>query len=70
MEQVVQQLESLIVLHDAVFLLMDTRESRWLPTLIAQKHHKVCEQTFMFDLRFLCFLSLSLSLSLCVAAGS
>ena len=41
MEKDVQQLESLIQDHDAVFLLMDTRESRWLPTLIAQKHRKV-----------------------------
>ena len=28
-------LESLIQQHDVVFELMDTRESRWLPTLLA-----------------------------------
>jgi ubiquitin-like modifier-activating enzyme ATG7 len=38
----VERLEKLIKDHDAVFLLMDTRESRWLPTLIASAHSKVC----------------------------
>ena len=36
-----RQLEELIVEHDCVFLLMDTRESRWLPTLIATTHKKL-----------------------------
>lgn len=37
----VKQLEQLIEEHDVIFLLMDTRESRWLPTLIAASKHKV-----------------------------
>lgn len=37
----VSKLEELIETHDAVFLLMDTRESRWLPTVIAATKNKV-----------------------------
>lgn len=37
----VEQLEKLISQHDVVFLLMDTRESRWLPTVIAASKRKV-----------------------------
>lgn len=37
----VAQLEALISGHDVVFLLMDTRESRWLPTVIAASQRKV-----------------------------
>ncbi|KAK3794160.1 hypothetical protein RRG08_062404 [Elysia crispata] len=37
----VQQLEKLIEDHDAIFLLMDTRESRWLPSLIAASKKKI-----------------------------
>lgn len=40
-KQDVQQLEDLIKSHDAVFLLLDTRESRWLPTVMAAAHRKV-----------------------------
>eukprot|EP00897_Mesotaenium_endlicherianum_P002215 jgi/Mesen1/2020/ME000148S01118 len=35
-----RQLEELIAKHDVVFLLTDTRESRWLPTLICSAHNK------------------------------
>ena len=35
-------LEDLVSSHDAVFLLMDTRESRWLPTLMCAIHSKLC----------------------------
>uniref|UniRef100_A0A3B4USY6 Ubiquitin-like modifier-activating enzyme ATG7 n=1 Tax=Seriola dumerili TaxID=41447 RepID=A0A3B4USY6_SERDU len=37
----VEQLEKLISEHDVVFLLMDTRESRWLPTVIAANKRKL-----------------------------
>ncbi|KAI6224599.1 Ubiquitin-like modifier-activating enzyme ATG7 [Aphelenchoides besseyi] len=35
------QLEKLIEEHDVVFLVMDSRESRWLPTVLATKHEKL-----------------------------
>ena len=37
-----QQLEDLIAGHDVVFLLLDSREARWLPTVMAVTHHKIC----------------------------
>ena len=37
----VERLEQLVEGHDVVFLLMDTRESRWLPTVIAASKRKV-----------------------------
>lgn len=37
----VRRLEELIDAHDAVFLLMDSRESRWLPTVISAAKGKV-----------------------------
>ena len=40
-EEEVKQLDDLIKTHDCIFLLMDTRESRWLPTLLAGVHKKV-----------------------------
>ena len=41
-QESVEKLEELIKNHDAVFLLMDTRESRWLPTLMSACHSKLC----------------------------
>lgn len=37
----IRLLEQLIDAHDCVFLLMDTRESRWLPTLICHSKQKL-----------------------------
>lgn len=36
----IKNLENLIKEHDVTFLLTDTRESRWLPTLLASVHEK------------------------------
>ncbi|XP_062311975.1 ubiquitin-like modifier-activating enzyme ATG7, partial [Osmerus eperlanus] len=46
----VEQLETLVSQHDVVFLLMDTRESRWLPTVIgASKRKLVMNAALGFD---------------------
>lgn len=37
-----EKLEELIEAHDVVFLLMDSRESRWLPAVMAGLHNKIC----------------------------
>merc|ERR1719487_2332525 len=45
-----EQLEALIEEHDVVYLLMDSRESRWLPTVIgAAKGKLVMNVALGFD---------------------
>lgn len=38
----VSTLENLFDEHDVIFLLMDSRESRWLPTVLGAAKGKVC----------------------------
>ncbi|XP_059481168.1 ubiquitin-like modifier-activating enzyme ATG7 [Neocloeon triangulifer] len=40
-EKDVQRVDELIANHDAIFLLTDSRESRWLPTMLSKYHNKL-----------------------------
>jgi ubiquitin-like modifier-activating enzyme ATG7 len=44
----VETLERLFDEHDVVFLLMDSRESRWLPTVLGTAKGKVYVQFMIF----------------------
>lgn len=48
----VAKLEQLIDQHDAIFLLMDSRESRWLPTVVSAAKNKVRASSFSSILLF------------------
>jgi hypothetical protein len=52
-QEAVAQLHQLVATHDAVFLLTDSRESRWLPTVMAKAQGKL---TFTLALGFDSFL--------------
>lgn len=41
LEKDVEQLEQLVKEHDVIFLALDSREARWLPTVLACKHKKI-----------------------------
>ncbi|TMS39114.1 hypothetical protein L596_005688 [Steinernema carpocapsae] len=41
-QETVKHLDDLIKAHDVIFLLMDSREARWLPTLLSSMHNKLC----------------------------
>lgn len=41
MQSTIEQLDSMVQESDVVFLLTDTRESRWLPTVMAAAHNKM-----------------------------
>lgn len=49
-----RRLCDLIDAHDAVFLLTDTRESRWLPSLLCANTSKVAQFNIIDDMYYIC----------------
>lgn len=46
-EKDVEELTDIINAHDVIFLLLDSRESRWLPTLLGNYSNKVFNITIL-----------------------
>lgn len=55
--KIVAEIENLVKAHDILFLLVDTREGRWLPTLLATLHSKVKKLFFCYYENILAFLA-------------
>lgn len=50
LQETVALIEDLISKHDVIFLALDSREARWLPTVIGSKYGKVAFPPFIISL--------------------